>query len=308
MRNLQAGGVALLFTGLIISSACAQAPTSPGDLTGHWRLFVDDEWIADRTHVDRVYHAFNKHADNPVLIADQPWEGAATYLYGTVLPSENGTGYRMWYHSWDGEYRILYATSPDGIQWLKPNLGLVDYQGSRKNNILLRRTHEDHTPQVIHTPWETDPNRRYKMINFDYGRTPPRHTVTGYWGAYSADGIHWTDVSKNPVFPDHPGDVGCFVWDPHTNHYVGYPKKFADVRGYRRRCIGYTATTQFEEWPPNRLIMVPTNTTTAGSNSPDNVPTSTVCPASPMNPCTLDSYGSSASPTGKTMDRSLSNW
>jgi hypothetical protein len=62
MRNLQAGGVALLFTGLIISSACAQAPTSPGDLTGHWRLFVDDEWIADRTHVDRVYHAFNKHA------------------------------------------------------------------------------------------------------------------------------------------------------------------------------------------------------------------------------------------------------
>jgi len=247
----------LLTVGLFFPPALAEPAESLGDLTGHWRLFVDDHWIADKTNVKRAYHAFKKHPANPVMVADKPWEGATAYLYGTVLPAETGNGYRMWYHSWDGEYRILYAASPDGTKWHKPDLGLVEYKGSRKNNILLRRTHEDHIPQVIHTPWETDPNRQYKLINFDYGRTPPKHTVTGYWGAYSPDGIHWTDTAKNPVFPDHPGDVGCFVWDPRAKRYTGYPKTFADVRGFRRRSTGYTATTSFEKWPPNRLIMVP---------------------------------------------------
>ena len=257
MRILHAGYIPLLFVGLFFRPALAKPAESLGDLTGHWRLFVDDHWIANKNDVIRVYHAFKKHPSNPIMVADTPWEGETAYLYGTVLPAETGPGYRMWYHSWDGEYRILYATSPDGMKWHKPDLGLVEYKGSRKNNILLRRTHEDHSPQVIHTPWETDPNRRYKLINFDYGRTPPKHTVTGYWGAYSPDGIHWTDTAKNPVFPDHPGDVGCFIWDPHTKRYTGYPKTFADVRGFRRRSTGYTATTDFEKWPPNRLIMVP---------------------------------------------------
>jgi hypothetical protein len=51
----------------------------------------------------------------------------------------------MWYHAmdtpqWDaghGRGSICYATSQDGIVWHKPELGLVAYQGDRKNNIVL---------------------------------------------------------------------------------------------------------------------------------------------------------------------------
>ena len=252
-------------------------PEQLGDLTGPWRLFVDDEFIEDKSNVVRTYHAFEKHAGNPVLVADRPWEGTAAYVYGTVLPaggtvaaktgtvpsrglagdSRRFTGYRMWYHSWSGEYRMLYATSKDGLRWEKPNLGLVDYEGSKANNILFRRTHENHNPQVIHTPWDAEAGCPYKMVYFEYGRTPPDFTITGYLGACSPDGIQWTDVAKAPVLPDDPGDVGNFVWDPLGKRYLGYPKKFTEVRGFRRRCVGYSETTDFRSWPATQMVLVP---------------------------------------------------
>ena len=239
------------------TAAAAEGAKSLGDLTGPWQLLVDDHLIAEKANVARTYHAFEKHPGNPVLVADKPWEGTTAYVYGTVLPAENGSGYRMWYHSWAGEYRMLYATSQDGLHWDKPELGLVDYKGSKQNNILFRRTHENHSPQVIHTPWETDAACRYKMVYFEYGRTPPDHTITGYFGACSPDGIHWTDVSTKPVLFDDPGDVGNFVWDPLEERYLGYPKKFTNVRGFRRRCVGYSETSDFASWPTTRMVLVP---------------------------------------------------
>lgn len=239
-----------VFSGTYNMKSCA-------DLTGPWQLFVDDYLIDEKINITRVYHPFEKYAGNPLLMADKPWEGRTSYVYGTVLPEEERKGYRMWYQGWTGkEYTNLFATSRDGLTWTKPQLGIVDFDGSTLNNIFLRRTKEDHLPQIIYTPWEKDPTRRYKLINYDYGRTEPNHLVSGFWGAYSADGIHWTDAHRNPVLKD-PGDVGNFVWDAHAKKYIGYPKVFAPVRGFNRRCVGFTATTDFERWPSAQLILVP---------------------------------------------------
>ncbi len=48
---------------------------SPTDLSGAWQLLVDDSVIAEKRGVVRRYHAFEKDARNPVLVADRPWEG-----------------------------------------------------------------------------------------------------------------------------------------------------------------------------------------------------------------------------------------
>lgn len=237
-------------------SSGSAATKQLGDLTGPWQLFVDDYLVEQKTNVVRTYHPFKKYPGNPVLTAEKPWEGTQVYVYGTVLPAEDGSGYRMWYHAWNGEYRNLYATSRDGINWEKPNLGLVSFQGSKENNIFFRLTREDHMPQVIHTPWEKDPKRRYKLMYHDYGRTPPHHLVTGFGGAYSPDGINWTLAPNSPVLLN-ADDVGNFVWDPHTKRYIGYPKIITPVRGYWRRCFGFTAAKDFENWPHAELILVP---------------------------------------------------
>ena len=143
--------LAVLFSAFAFGAA--HGAEQLGDLTGPWQLFVDDHLVAESSQLSRVWHAFEKHAGNPLLRADQAWEGAAVYLYGTVLPREDGTGYRMWYHAYYGDYRMLYATSDDGLAWSKPALGLTGFLGSAENNILFQLTHENHNPQVIHTPW-----------------------------------------------------------------------------------------------------------------------------------------------------------
>jgi len=257
-----------LASGLVLLAAIGPglakaAEKGLGDLTGPWQLFVDDYLIEEMQGVVRTYHPFDKHPANPVLKPERPWEGIAVFLHGnTVLPSENGKGYRMWYHAWHHDkpaymYLNLYATSENGIDWERPNLGLFEFEGSKANNIFIHRTSDDTIPQIIHTPWEADPKRRYKLINYCYGRFPPEHVVSGYYGATSPDGIHWTDAPDNPILIDR-GDVGQFVWDPHRKRYFGTPKIWTNVRGVPRRCIGFSETTDFDApWPRARLILVP---------------------------------------------------
>ncbi|PQO46764.1 LamG-like jellyroll fold domain-containing protein [Blastopirellula marina] len=239
--------LAVMIVGLT-QAAAAEEAKSLGDLTGSWQLLVDDYLIAESADVARTFHPFTKYANNPVIRPDKSWEGDRINIYGTVLPNESGGGYRMWYITgfWTG-----YAISEDGITWEKPELGLVN-----KTNLFPHIAGGDHLSQVIHTPWDSDPQKQYKRLTYDYGRSPPNSVQSGFLGSYSPDGIHWTPTENNPVLPD-PGDVGLFNWDPHTQRYIGYPKSFAPVRGFRRRSVGFTATTDFEHWPNAELILAP---------------------------------------------------
>ncbi len=234
-----------------MTGGTASAQQSLGDLSGPWQLFVDDYLVATKSGLTRTYHPFQKHAGNPVLIADQPWEGTIVYIYGTVLPNEARNGWRMWYHTArvgsDEGSNILYATSTDGIHWTKPLLGLRSWNGSTANNMFFQRPYADGITSVIHTPWDADPARRYRLMNYE----PP-----GYFGAWSPDGIHVTDVPNNPVFTQ-AGDVGQFLWDPRTRQYLGYVKVNVDVRGLRRRAVARIATDDIQTWPSPQLVLAP---------------------------------------------------
>jgi hypothetical protein len=233
--------------------APSQAANSIDDLTGPWQLFVDDYPILSKTNLVRTYHPFQKYTNNPVLVADQPWEGLV-YLYGTVLPNESGTGYRMWYHTLrpsdtnnDGSLE-LYATSTDGIHWTKPILNLRSWHGSTANNMYFTRPTTGGMTSVMQTPWDPDPAKLYKLMSFDTG---------GYFGAWSADGIHITDAPDNPVFTG-GSDVGQFCWDPHTQLFRGYVKNaWYDWNGLKRRAVALTTTTNVTSWPQESLILWP---------------------------------------------------
>jgi hypothetical protein len=231
----------------------AWAAVSVDDLTGPWHLLVDDYPVLSRANVARTYHAFQKYTNNPVLVADQPWEGLV-YLYGTVLPNETRTGYRMWYHTLrpsdtnnDGSLE-LYATSTDGIHWTKPILNLRSWHGSTANNMFFTRATAGGMTSVMYTPWDPNTNQLYKLMNFDSG---------GFYGAWSPDGIQITDAPNNPVFTG-GSDVGQFSWDPHTQLYRGYVKNaWYDWNGLKRRAVALTTTTNIASWPQESLILWP---------------------------------------------------
>src|SRR6185503_10107187 len=111
------------------------------------QLFVDDHLIAS-TNLKRVIHAATKYEYNPILLPVKPWEGQYTLLYGTVIRDEQEGIFKAWYSTMN-HFRyeknvfpestyLCYATSRDGLRWDKPALGLIDYRGSKENNIVFK--------------------------------------------------------------------------------------------------------------------------------------------------------------------------
>jgi len=260
-RNGQTG-VTIILT-FLLASAPLNAQRSLNDLSGPWQLFVDDSVLVEKSNLTRTYHQFQKDPRNPVLVADQPWEcgnnypsSGIVYLYGTVLPNESGPGYRMWYATlpwWDAgapanSSNTLYATSLDGITWTKPNLGIRTWNGSPQNNMFYSRTTRSGITSVIHTPWDPDPARKYRFMNYEAG---------GYWASWAPDGIHTVDAPGNPVFTG-GSDVGQFMWDPFEQVYRGYVKNsWTDWNGRNRRAVALTQTTDITQWPAEQLILTP---------------------------------------------------
>ena len=76
-------------------------------------------------------------------MTDRPWEGNACFTF-TIFQDENR--YRMYYRGWHfvtgkklefpRRQVTCYAESLDGIHWYRPQLGLVEFEGSKRNNIL----------------------------------------------------------------------------------------------------------------------------------------------------------------------------
>ena len=266
MRSLQCFPAALLCFALFFlcsSAALAAAPVEPpeedliaGPATGPWRrLFLDAMVVEHQEGLSRVFHAAEKHPANPVVPKDRPWEGTADrsgpYLYGTVM-WDNGK-LRMWYHGHrGGAYQNLYAESDDGIAWRKPELGLVEFEGSKANNMFLWFSHKDdieepelhrgggicHNPSVIKRPWEPDPEKRYALFCFGQEYRRPRV-------AYSPDGLNWSfvrETASKGLFAS--GDVMNVFWDPYRSRYVVTVKT-----GSRRgRSVGAATSPDGHQW------------------------------------------------------------
>lgn len=104
---------------LCLFACVASAVEDTGTVIGtQAQLFVDDVMVARKEGVIRKAHACRK-LDQPVLTADKPWERTdidrRIYVYGTALPQEDGSGYRLWYMRFSDI--LQYATSEDGLHW-----------------------------------------------------------------------------------------------------------------------------------------------------------------------------------------------
>ncbi len=224
-----------------------------GPPAGPWRrLFLDAMVVEQQRGLERVFHAAKKFPGNPVIRADKPWEKyhsyGGPYLYGTVM--WDGGKLCMWYHVHNGGYMNCYAESTDGIHWTKPNLGLVEYLGSKANNIFLWRGADPnehppyvysgrcHNPSVIKRPWVADPAKRYAL--FCYG-ADYRHARV----AFSPDGLRWTfapETAKRGLFRS--SDVLNFFYDPYKARYVATWK----TSSRRGRAVGVAVSKDGLKW------------------------------------------------------------
>lgn len=238
--------------------------------SGYRQLFLDDVMVQKTMGLKRVLHQPQKYPGNPVIRQGQTaWNEYRTQLYGTVLyvPQENK--FKMWYLSGarlpyrqpillDGRSRIPnyqlvgYAESHDGFHWKLPHLGLVEYNGSRKNNICrIARTNVEGIA-VLHDPRAPDPARKYKALYWEHSASDPEPVpgINGISVSYSADGKDWTDDPGNPVIP-YGSDTGQqVVWDERIEKYVAFGRFKAGGRKVAR-----AESTDFARWSePQRVF------------------------------------------------------
>lgn len=231
--------------GVLAMSAMASAQDAgPVSLGSRLELLADDYLIENLSGgaAFRMHHPVPREI---VLDHNEPWEGSGSG-YHTVF--QDGPLYRMYYKAWHldvlpaGGVNIphdtvaAYAHSTDGIHWVKPNLGLFEYEGSKDNNIVwVGKGSHDFTPFKDPRPG-CPPDELYKAAGYGEG---------GLYGFKSADGIHWSFIQDAPIMTGYAFDTQNLVfWDEVRNEYRAYVRDFNEgIRGIR------TATSQdFRTW------------------------------------------------------------
>jgi hypothetical protein len=204
----------------------AAAPTAadePLDLGFRLEPLVDDYLIDTLTDARLTLHRPTPR--EVAIVHDAPWEGN-TCAYHTVF--QDGELYRMYYRGSDageGERKphpelVCYAESRDGVHWTRPELGLSEFDGSTKNNIVWTGVgSHDFAPFRDANP-DCAPEAKYKAL----GRGPG-----GLYAFKSPDGLRWTLLAEKPVITKGAFDSqNLAFWDTVRGRYVDFHRGFKD--------------------------------------------------------------------------------
>lgn len=224
------------------------------ELGSRLELFVDD-FLIERLEGDVGHHLHRPEPKEVVLTTDAPWEGN-TCAYYTVF--RDGDLYRMYYRGSHADEKTrrsqhrevtCYAQSSDGVRWTKPELGLVAWDGSKANNIILDGIGAHCFVAFRDDNPDCPPQSRYKGIS--------RGRPLGKRGLYvfqSPDAIRWEQIGDEPVITEGAFDSqNLAFWDPVSRHYVAYHRTFTDGV----RAIMTAESKDFVRWTQPVLLKYP---------------------------------------------------
>jgi hypothetical protein len=156
----------------------------------------------------------------------------------------------MWYGAHDRNYkrdddqRLCYAESPDGVHWTKPDLGLVEFRGSRQNNILISGdSMGGFCFSSVFVDRTAGKDERYKLIYLRYSQEKGIQWRVG--GGVSGDGIHWRFLPEPLSKENSDTQTVCI---PERNGYRLYTRIWRG--GWQGvRTVGYTESPTFGNFP-----------------------------------------------------------
>ena len=238
--------------------------TPAGNSLNNSQLFLDDTLIEDHIRVQRVWHQPHKYLE-PVMKPAYPWEGWCPCLYGTVLRIDGA--FRMWYVGTrnSSKPRACYAESSDGIHWERPELGICEYDGSKKNNIIIQPEYPEGFIDDIAVIYEPDDEWPYKLLYWDSMDVNPKNW--GIFASRSKDGIHFESLGNVlPTWDDRFSAVSEKVGGKYRVYGRGRLLSEKDSSGYmktefsldkfpRTRPVVYTESEDLIHWTPAEHIM-----------------------------------------------------
>lgn len=228
------------------------------NISNRRECFFDDHLI-DTTRTTAEFRVHQPIRREVVLEHTAPWEGNGSDYHNTFF--DDGI-WRMYYLGWEVFSEpfticVCYAESTDGIHWVKPNLGIYEWEGSLDNNIIFG-------PKTLPTldnfmVFRDDnpacpPEKRYKAILSQENRT--------LWYFYSADALHF---SKGGILTDQGSfdSLNVAFWDSLAKKYrcyfrAGHAPGSREALRYLNeshvRDIRYMESEDFEHWTDPVLL------------------------------------------------------
>jgi hypothetical protein len=244
---------------------------TPIDIGSRRELFVDDYLIDELKEARRILHRPTPREVS--LVRNMPWEGNSSG-YTTVF--QDGDIYRMYYRGTGSVYSegkntslhrevVCYAESRDGIDWTRPDLGLVEFAGSKKNNIFWDGVgSHNFTPFLDRKPGSGGA-AKYKALGRGKSLNPKDTSgfAHGLFAFQSHDGIHWKLMREDPVITEGAFDSqNLTFWDSLRGEYRAYVRDFRDGRDIRT-CVSQDfnkwSKPVFLEYSPGRISQLYTN-------------------------------------------------
>jgi hypothetical protein len=239
----------------------------PVEIGHRLELFADD-YLIESISDGVARHVHQPEPKDVVFTADASWEGNTSGYY-TVFQDEDRIRmiYRGWAHQPEKPVRALhreftcYAESKDGLTFVRPTLGLVEWEGSKENNIILddKATHnfaafKDGNP-------DCPPEARYKGIGGE-------KREGGLFVYQSADGIHWKKMKEEAAITDGAFDSqNLAFWDPHARLYRAYYRIFSgggtdggEWKPKGVRAIRTSTSKDYVNWEPGTDLTYPEGT------------------------------------------------
>jgi hypothetical protein len=213
-------------------------------------LFADD-FLIESISGDLTQKVHEPTPQNVVFSADATWEGNTSGYYSLFRDGDTiRMIYRGWAHQPEKPVRALhreftcYAESRDGLNFTKPKLGLVEWEGSKDNNIILDDKARHNFFAFLDDNPAAPPEARYKGIGGE-------KKDGGLCVYQSPDAIHWKKLTEEPVISDGAFDSqNLAFWDPHAKVYRAYYRIFSE------------GGTDGGEWKPKGVRAIRTSTST----------------------------------------------
>ena len=235
-------------------------------------LLLDSRIIDSTTNARLTLGSVKKHPANPLFVADKPWEPRYDNMYPNVIFDVEEQLYKCWYCPFIIDERttktppakrnptathymsakpnkrdeaILYATSKDGVHWEKPKLGLVEFGGNKRNNIVVRGPSGAGVYKDSH---EKNPARRYKAFyaaQFGYMQLI----------RFSPDGLNWGPEIRCPEIAIQSDCHANMVWSPELQKYVGIVRHYDRFPIVGNRKIARTESADSLKWTHAELII-----------------------------------------------------
>ncbi len=212
------------------------------------QVFVDGRFIQNARDVELVANKPRLDGEK-LLLPEHPWENQFIGAYTSVI--QEGDKVHLWYdaRSSDGKWSLAYAFSDNfGDTFVKPKLGVIEFKGSKANNLVLDHSLGHH---VFRMGPDAPASEKYGLfIHIRSDQADAEAKAKLNCAFVSPDGIHWAPKGDVPFWKVggdlHLDSQNIVFWDTRLKKYVAFPRLFNGKIG---RAVGRCEADTFAGIP-----------------------------------------------------------